>query len=246
MGGPFWGGQIGGVRGGPGRLALPETVRHARPILGFAATILGFVRGARGQALPARLTAGVGAAVSWRFPGRFDLASPGTPFLVVGGHSVHGSGDARRRRVGIDGALGHSRFGGTRIELQPRRGITAVDALDAAVGVLEAIARLTVAVPLLPGFPARFAVGRRDGWIEVEPIAMLEANAAFMEHLHARSTAHDERRDQKSERCPRRGASAREPLVRHTVIQTAAPHTAPQEPERAAARGGVIIRACVI
>jgi hypothetical protein len=121
--------------------------------------------------------------------------------------------DGRRRRVHARGArhdqvelsLFGTAFPGD-VELRAR-GVTARDRPHPASRVVDAVRGLTVRVRREPLLPARLAVTRSDLEVEVEPVAVFEAHAPFVDRLHARSTG-DERRHA-SEREQRRYGQAK-------------------------------------
>lgn len=74
------------------------------------------------------------------------------------------------------------------IEVQPWwMNITGFEVTQPTLRVLEPIARLPVAVDLEPLLPAGVAVARCDLRIEIEPIAVLEANTTLVDRLYARA-----------------------------------------------------------
>lgn len=162
----------------PSGTPLLEATHHAGAVVRFAGAEIGGVLRAGGQARGASLAASSRTAVSRRFDGR-----------VTDRDGLRGASDARRRRVGIDRTSGLDQRGALRARLQVEIGwwLIGLDRLDAALCVLEAIPRLTVAVPLTPRLPARLPVGGRDPRIEVESIAVLESHRPLVQHLDARA-----------------------------------------------------------
>ncbi len=105
----------------------------------------------------------------------------------------------------VDGSLVElGRCGGLHIEGKPGRGFSATDLSEASFSVLEPVAGLADAVPFLPRLPAGRAMGRGNLGIQVEAVAVLEPHTALVNHLNARTAAHQNASDEaESDKPPR-------------------------------------------
>lgn len=104
---------------------------------------------------------------------------------------LHARRDGRRRGVRARGArhdqVELSVFGtwtGSEIQSGTRH-VSTHEGANATSRVFGSITRLAVGVRAQPLTPARLAMRRRDGEIEVESIAMFESDVALVDRLHA-------------------------------------------------------------
>jgi hypothetical protein len=77
--------------------------------------------------------------------------------------------------------------------------IAALQRCDAPPSVLEAIARLPLCIILGPFVPAGQAVTERDLLIQVQAVAVLEPEVAFIDELDARTAGGDRARHQRGD-----------------------------------------------
>jgi hypothetical protein len=155
-----------------------------------------------------------------RGPGRGHRLGKSCAF----GRVRHGTIAARaigRRRRRLHRVRRHARLWLTQGQVERGIGVAARDLGDAALRVFDAIARLAIGVDPTPLAPAVQAVGRGDVSIQIQPIAVGEAQIALRDRLEAGAAPRSEPRQQaaaqqKDGNWPRpgQGSSQRAHLVR--------------------------------